>query len=72
MPTDIDHTYTSEPTCPNCGGTLGDAWEWCTNEMIGHEEECPKCKAVFRAFPHYDVSYSTQLIRKPDGSLADE
>lgn len=61
----IEHEYTDEPVCPHCGVVIGDAGEWCTNEMRGHEEDCFECGAKFRAYPHYDVSYSTVLISAP-------
>lgn len=70
--TEIDHEHTDSPVCPQCGSEVGDAWEWCTDEMRGHEETCFDCQAVFRAFPHYSVSYSTTLVRKGDGSTPGE
>lgn len=65
---EIDHDYTREPVCPACGDVIGDAWEWCTDELRGHEETCSGCGAVFRAFPHYDVCYSTQLVEDEDAA----
>ncbi len=59
---EIDHENTPDPVCPACGSSVGDAWEWCTNEMRGAEHTCFDCGALFRAFPSYDVTYTTELI----------
>jgi len=58
------HRYLDAVHCPACGYHHGDEWEWCTSEIRGHEVDCDNCGATFRAFPHFSVSYSTELVPK--------
>ena len=64
VPPEIDHESTNEPVCPRCGSIIGDAWEWCT-DTAGVEQDCFDCGARFKAYPEYDVTYTTELISEP-------
>jgi len=65
---DVDHDYTSEIVCPQCGDEWSDSWEVGRNsndEDLG-EQECDECGCKFYATRHIDISYCTTVITSKD------
>ena len=57
---DIDHTHTSEITCPYCGDKQSDSWEC---EDSG-ELYCDMCGNDFSYDRDVSVTYSTEKAKK--------
>ncbi len=57
---EIDHEYTDDVTCPNCGYEFSDSWE-----MRDGEYDCPECEEDFELETHTSVSYSTVKMTPP-------
>ena len=59
---DIDHEYTDNAVCPNCGGEDNNSWE--LDEDF--ESECPHgCGAVYCGTRIITAVYTTKLITTP-------
>lgn len=55
----IDTDYTDEPTCPHCGETQTNAWEWAKDDGLA---ECDSCGEPFRYERHEVTRYSTRRV----------
>ena len=55
--------FESDITCPSCGNKYLDSWEMDDNS---NDEICDACHAVFSYQRDVSVTYSTQLITRPD------
>lgn len=62
----IDHEFTDDPVCPNCGKKEVDAFEYEFQDGDEAESECSDCGAKYRVTCIIRVTYSTELIRKVD------
>ena len=58
MSEEIDHEFTIEITCPNCGAELSDSWEYPNTA----EHVCYECKCIFTSEREVEVTYSTSKI----------
>jgi uncharacterized Zn-finger protein len=68
MTDDLDLKYNSEPICPHCGKTYGDAWEINFHgDMEGSTEiTCGTCEQDFFVERNIEVTYTTAKIQLKD------
>jgi len=54
---EIDHEYTDEIVCPNCGYELSDSWEM----PDSGEYDCCECQSKFEFERDIEITYKTTI-----------
>ena len=55
---EIDHEFTEQIVCPECGYKMLDSWEF----DDGDEQICPECGCKFKITIDISIEYSTKRI----------